>query len=510
MKRAAFWLASLLFLLTVSLLAYRILWLGYPVFPTAPGRTWNFSAEVHFAGEPKEKNISFILALPHEQPGQMVIEERINSGNLNFTIFRYGRNRAGVWSGSIGPEGEIISYRATVFVRQGAPAPAQTPGAGNGPAVEKEEQDLAERLAKSWVELPPMNRVRAAVSALAGDWGDRKPPEGDILAWKAVQGKYGPAVSLQVLLQASRLPARSVQGFRLMEGIQTRPFTWVEVWTGKKWEPFRPETGEAETKPHLLLRLADHDFPASSMMGMESPEVRWTLSREVISQWRLHFERMRRSDRILDQFSLFHLPPEYQQTFRILLLVPIGTLIIGFLRNIVGFPTFGIFMPVLMALAFRNTGLAYGLGIFGGVLLIGYATRRQVDKLRLLLVPRMSLMVTLVIVCFTAIALLGNKIGVRQLMAVGLLPFVILTMVIERFFLVVEEAGAREAFKTALGSAAAAFIGYGIISWEPLQLTFFVYPELLFAVGALQVLLGRYTGYRVSEIFRFRDVGGRR
>jgi hypothetical protein len=176
------------------------------------------------------------------------------------------------------------------------------------------------------------------------------------------------------------------------------------------------------------------------------------------------------------------------------------------LRNIVGFPTFGIFMPVLMALAFRNTGLAYGLGIFAGVVLIGYLVRRWIDKLRLLLVPRLSVILTLVIACITVFALIGNKLGLREFMAVGLLPFVILTMTIERFFIITEEAGVRKGFWTAAGSAAVATITYEIIHLEPLQLTFFVYPELLFAVAAFQVLLGRYTGYRLSELIRFRKL----
>jgi hypothetical protein len=101
----------------------------------------------------------------------------------------------------------------------------------------------------------------------------------------------------------------------------------------------------------------------------------------------------------------------------------------------------------------------------------------------------------------------GNKWGLRELMAVGLIPFVILTMTIERFFIVIEESGAREALIMAAGSIAVAVVTYGIISWETLQLTFFVYPELILTVAALQVLLGRYTGYRLSELFRFRRLG---
>jgi hypothetical protein len=228
------------------------------------------------------------------------------------------------------------------------------------------------------------------------------------------------------------------------------------------------------------------------------------LNREIINQWRMKFDRIMRSNRWLDRWSLFRLPEEYQKTFRILILVPIGALMICLLRNIVGLPTFGIFLPVLLALAFRNTGLAYGLGIFWGVVLIGYVVRRWIDRLRLLLVPRLSVILTLVIVCITIFALIGSKFGLREFMAVGLLPFVILTMTIERFFVIIEEAGPREGLWTAAGSAGVAIITYEILEVEPLQLTFFVYPELLLAVAAVQVLLGRYTGYRLLELLRFR------
>jgi hypothetical protein len=59
--------------------------------------------------------------------------------------------------------------------------------------------------------------------------------------------------------------------------------------------------------------------------------------------------------------------------------------------------------------------------------------------------------------------------------------------------------------ETTLGSAAVSVITYLIIQWEVLQITFFVYPELLLFVMGLQILAGRYTGYRLSELIRFRS-----
>jgi hypothetical protein len=133
--------------------------------------------------------------------------------------------------------------------------------------------------------------------------------------------------------------------------------------------------------------------------------------------------------------------------------------------------------------------------------------RRGIDRLRLLLVPRLSFLITFVILAFTVFALIGSKFGMREFMAVGLLPFVILSMTIERFFILTEESGASVSLRTAAGSAAVAAITYKIIQIDPLQLTFFVYPELLFAIMGLLLLLGNYSGYRISELLRFKILG---
>ena len=291
-------------------------------------------------------------------------------------------------------------------------------------------------------------------------------------------------------------------------GVHTRTAQWIEVLTGRTWTNLNPETGEIYPEKAPLLPLAVGGLPAVAVTGAEVSDIRWALSRQVVSQWKLLYERITRSAHFLDRWSLLQLPPEFQGTFRILLLVPIGTLIIAVLRNVVGLPTFGIFMPMLIALAFRSTGPLYGIAIFCGVLAVGFAVRSFLDRLHLLLVPRLSVILTLVIACFTVLALVGNKWGVRELMAVGLIPFVILTMTIERFFIIIEESGSREALITAAGSIAVSIVTYGIIGWETLQMTFFVYPELILSVAALQILLGRYTGYRLSELFRFRKFEG--
>jgi hypothetical protein len=67
-----------------------------------------------------------------------------------------------------------------------------------------------------------------------------------------------------------------------------------------------------------------------------------------------------------------------------------------------------------------------------------------------------------------------------------------------------DERGPSEALKQALGSLAVASLAYVAMNLDFLQHLFFVFPELILLVLALTILLGRYTGYRLVELKRFK------
>ena len=505
MKRPAVLAAALLIAVCAALIAYRVIRLEYPILPAASVKVWQLSVEGLIG--PLEKGITFKMGLPTSGGGRTVAEERITSGGLNFNLVREGANQIGIWSGDSGPAGALIGYRATVLVRPMRSLKVKPMELGPYPAgLRPNDLDLVHRLAGRWAGRSVLEKIYEISAAASGNWGEN-PPEGkELKDWARLTKEYGSSAALLALLRAAELPARAVQGVILAESVTEIPISWIGVWTGQYWAHVNPETGFAYDRSISFLPLIIGDIPPVQISRGDLPRIRLTVNQQVVSQWRIYFDRIRQAGGLLNRWSLFSLPPEFQATFRILLLVPIGALLVCVLRNMIGFPTFGIFMPVLMALAFRNTGLGYGLAIFCGVILIGYVIRLVLDKLKLLLVPRLSVILTVVIGAFTFLAVAGNKLGIRELMAVGLLPFVILTMMIERFFVIVEEAGVREGVKNAVGSAAVAAITHLIIHIEPLQLTFFVYPELLLLLIAMQILVGRYTGYRLSELIRFRNL----
>jgi len=162
-------------------------------------------------------------------------------------------------------------------------------------------------------------------------------------------------------------------------------------------------------------------------------------------------------------------------------------------------------MPVLIALAFRNTRLGWGLVLFSIVVVLGLASRRFMDRLKLLLVPRLSVIVTFLVIILALASLIGHHMGVYRILAVALFPMVIMTMTIERLSIILMERGAREAIKVSLGTLLVSTSGYLVMSVALVQDFLFAFPEVLFALIGIQILLGRYTGYRLTEYYRFHS-----
>jgi len=186
--------------------------------------------------------------------------------------------------------------------------------------------------------------------------------------------------------------------------------------------------------------------------------------------------------------------------------VPIGAFIMLLLRNLVGVKTYGTFMPVLIALSFRDTQLVSGLVLFTGIVVLGLLIRFYLERLKLLLVPRLAAVVITVILLMALVSIASHRMDLEVGLSVALFPMVILAMTIERMSIIWEELGASDAIKQGVGSLAVAAVCYLLMFHPQIEHLVFVFPELLLIVLGVNLLLGRYTGYRLTELMRFRDL----
>ena len=224
----------------------------------------------------------------------------------------------------------------------------------------------------------------------------------------------------------------------------------------------------------------------------------------------LYKKKLKSESSILSLLSLHNLPVNVRTVFYTVLLIPLGTLVLSISRVLLGIKSFGIFTPILLSLFFLETSLAVGIAFFTLIVLLGFAQRYLLDRLYLLAIPRLSILLTLVIISYTIFSLvIYENNGIFQVgQSINYLPIVIITGFIERFSIHFIEEGTVNTMKALIGTLAISILCYIIFKLSFLQKILFNNPELLLAIIALNLMIGSYKGYRLNEVLRFREFEG--
>ena len=199
-------------------------------------------------------------------------------------------------------------------------------------------------------------------------------------------------------------------------------------------------------------------------------------------------------------------PPEMHGQVTSVVLIPLGLLVVTMFRNVVGISTFGTSTPVLLAIALRETSLIFGLIFLIASGLVGSFVRSHLSRLHILLIPALSIVLTVAATSMLIIVLVLHHQGSVPLDYFSPLSIVVITWMIERFAILQLESGTREALKTAAGTLFVAIVIYGIIRFHLISHFLLLYPETILIITGLLLLLGRYTGLRWTEYYRFRDL----
>ncbi len=412
-------------------------------------------------------------------------------------------NRRVVWSIRDASGEQFLYYRATV-----RPSGRERPETGGEPPRVAEHGFAGPELIAAGALLAGAREQSADDETLIGELVRRlndPRPDGNV----ALLVGRNPTVLQRMetavrILASAGLPARVLHGVRLQELIRHAPLAhWLEVHHQGAWRAYHPVTGE-QGLPEDFLAWWHGPRPLARTTGARqlSTQLSVSVNKESALQsaaWRERFTRP-----MLFEYSLLGLPIHTQAVYHVLLTVPLGVFLLVILRNVVGIKTFGTFMPVLIALAFRETQLIWGIVLFSLVVGLGLSIRFYLERLKLLLVPRLAAVLIVVIVLMALLSLLSYRLGLHRGLSVALFPMVIMTMTIERMSIVWEERGAAEALQQGLGSLLVASLAYLTMNIAMLQHIIFVFPELLLVLLAATILLGRYSGYRLSELRRFK------
>ncbi|PQA86532.1 UUP1 family membrane protein [Hyphococcus luteus] len=485
--------------------------LDYPLTPGERATLWNFELYIEFDGRNQPARIEAFL--PPSDVGRAFLQEAFYDGSFGRSLVGEPetRNRKAVWTYRYPANKKVLRYAAqTMGETQSTPLPLSF--RESSAQVTPFEADPVKR--QAFIVLSGNLRQRSADErsfadlAIAEAFEERsggEPYADEISALlDESTGVAGRLELVRQLLNSQGIPARIAGGVYLTEtSRRIDPRRWLEYYVDG--EDFRFFPGGA---PARFFTIWYGPEPLLDATGVDNLDFQIALKSEETSAAGVAENAPGALGAFGRSIGFGSLPLTTQLVYQVLITIPVGITLLVFLRQFIGFTTLGTFMPVLIGIAFRETALLNGVLLFSLLVALGLALRFYLERLQLLLVPRLAVVLIFIVMTMAVFAVMMTGANQAMGLSISLFPMVILTMTIERMSIVWEESSAGEAIKQGLGSLGAAALTYLAMTNPQIEYLMYRFPELLLVLMGLCVLMGRYTGLRLSELWRFKALAG--
>jgi len=163
-------------------------------------------------------------------------------------------------------------------------------------------------------------------------------------------------------------------------------------------------------------------------------------------------------------------------------------------------------MPIIFSYTFLVLGVKVGVLSIVLLALISYIFRRLLFRSHLLYTAKVGVLTSIL-----GVALLFLIGGVTYLDwgvfdFTNVLMLILLATMIDRVASVEGEKGWWSVLRVFIETLGIAVASFGVVSWDSLQVLILSHPEILILFVVANIFMGRFTGLRLMEYFRFREV----
>ncbi|XOU94354.1 MAG: 7TM domain-containing protein [Candidatus Kerfeldbacteria bacterium] len=193
-------------------------------------------------------------------------------------------------------------------------------------------------------------------------------------------------------------------------------------------------------------------------------------------------------------------------TIYMLLVFPFIAFVITLARQFVGMSTFGIFTPLVISLSLYILGIVFGIGILLIIVVVSYLLRKLLNKFKLLYIPKTGIVLSLIGLSFLGFVWFLSYYQISLAISIAIFPMLVMSTLSEKFLSAQSEAGLKEALWSALSTVIVSIVAYYLIVWNTFNSLIMSWPELIILPIIGLVILGKFTGLRLTEFFRFRSL----
>ncbi|MFH1789834.1 MAG: 7TM domain-containing protein [bacterium] len=190
----------------------------------------------------------------------------------------------------------------------------------------------------------------------------------------------------------------------------------------------------------------------------------------------------------------------------LILMIPFVACLMVLFRQVIGLSSFGIYTPVITVAAFYILGIRLGIITFFFAVCVGYLVKFILNKFELLYLSKVALNLGLISLSFLMVVWIVLVLDIPVSLATAIFPMLVMTSVAEKFMAAQSEEGFRGALMGIAQTLISVLASYYLITWILFNNIIMSWPEIVFFPLLLILFIGKYSGLRLTEYFRFRSL----
>lgn len=473
---------------------YKVKYWGFSLSPKQVTDVWTIDAKVSFKAQGKDVKVA--LSVPKNNENFKILSEEVVAKGYNIErtqnrIILTAPNKKGK---------QNLYYRLSIYDDTNSDMTNKDiPQKIKRPLLSEEEQI---QMNKIWELTKDQsgNKVQKAIAVVNQEMA--APTMSLVLPINHTPKEF--AEKIIQILAYKRIPARIVRTLKLEEGKKTENLSiMLEAYLDNKWTLYDLSTAKIGLPKNWVI-FQRGGISLLDVRGGENSKVMFSVIKSIATPLTMAEHRAKANNTIKGyDYSIYSLPIMEQNILKWLMIFPLAILVIVIMRNIIGVSTMGTFTPMLLAMSLVKTGFFAGFICFSVMIALGLIMRALVAKLNLLLVPRISFVVIFVILLIQALTIIGYRLNYSIVSSAVFFPIIITAWIIERASITWEEEGAINTLKEIFYTFITAVVTYFVISNDNIRHIMFAFNELNLVILFIVMLLGTYTGYRLTELSRF-------
>jgi len=481
---------------------YKVKYWGFSLTPKDVTDVWRVDAKVSF--KPISDKVRVELSVPSGNESFNILSEEVIANG--YSINQDKKNNRIVFEGKNKKGKQNLYYRLSVYEDvKNTQINKQIPKKMERPILSEEER---QQMSKIW-ELTGMqegDKVQKVIAVVNQEMAN--PSMSLMLPLNHTPKAF--AEKIIQILAYKRIPARIVRAIKLEEGKKTeKPDIMLEAYFNNAWTLYDLDTGKIGLPKNWMV-FQRGGVSLLDVRGGEDSKVMFSVLKSVATPMKMAEHRAKVNNKFSEyEYSIYTLPLLEQNTLKWLMIFPLAILVVVLLRNVIGVSTMGTFTPMLLSMSLVKTGFVPGLICFSIMIFLGLLMRALVAKLNLLLVPRISFVVIFVILLIQLLTIIGYRLDSSLVSSAIFFPIIITAWIIERASITWEEEGARNTLQEIFNTLLTAIVTYFVISNQTVRHVMFAFNELNIVIMFVVMLLGTYTGYRLTEITRFASLANK-